>query len=72
MMRPPLVAVLSLLAWAATASAECSWIMWWGDRSPWQPVRAYSTLKDLRRGSPSRHITYRMDVSPQHRGHARA
>ena len=43
--RASAIAALSLLTWAATASAECSWIMWWGDRNPWQPVRAYSTLK---------------------------
>ena len=36
---------LALLTSARSASAECSWIMWWGDRIPWQPVRAYATLK---------------------------
>jgi hypothetical protein len=28
MMRPPLFAVLSLLAWAATVGAECAWVFW--------------------------------------------
>jgi hypothetical protein len=28
MMRPSLFAVLFLLAWTATASAECAWVLW--------------------------------------------
>ena len=28
MMRPSLFAVLFLLAWTATASAECAWLLW--------------------------------------------
>jgi len=26
--RAPVIAALSLLAWAATASAECAWVLW--------------------------------------------
>ena len=50
--RASAIAALSLLAWAATASAECAWVLWvneWFDtgldRGP-SVVRAFATRSD--------------------------
>jgi hypothetical protein len=50
--RTSVIATLLLLAWAATASAECAWVLWTRDASagygfvdekPWQLVRSVPT-----------------------------
>ena len=56
MMRPrraSVIAALSLLAWTATASAECAWVLWAGtEKNPrpviedpiqWTPMESYGT-----------------------------
>jgi len=51
--RASVIATLSLLAWAATASAECAWVLWDGQLSNvlgqemlWSVKGTYSTAKD--------------------------
>jgi hypothetical protein len=55
MMRPPLFAVLFLLAGVATAHAECSWVLWehtWKDssRNQWTPTGAVETRAECEKG----------------------
>jgi hypothetical protein len=43
------IATLSLLAWTATASAECSWVLWIGSIKPiedWSISSAHPSLRD--------------------------
>jgi len=51
--RASVIATLSLLAWAATASAECAWMLWDGQFSSvlgqavlWSINGTYPTAKD--------------------------
>jgi hypothetical protein len=51
--RTSVIAALSLLVWAATASAECAWVLWDGQLSNvlgqdmlWSVNGTYSTAKD--------------------------
>jgi len=47
--RASAIATLSLLAWAATASAECAWVLWVGSIKPiedWSISGAHPTLRD--------------------------
>jgi hypothetical protein len=42
--RTSVIATLLLLAWAATAHAECAWALWLrNDSSPWDVLQAFST-----------------------------
>jgi hypothetical protein len=41
--RASVIAALSLLAWAATASAERGWVLWRVSVEDWLVVRAFST-----------------------------
>jgi len=54
--RASVIAALSLLAWAATASAECAWVMWtrvFGPSDselvridPWSPIRTIGSRQE--------------------------
>jgi hypothetical protein len=67
------IATLSLLAWAATASAECAWVLWVESRSVQGPVRGlsewdvkdgYDTRSDCVKGLDAVEKEWRGQVTP--------
>src|SRR5215470_15415902 len=73
------IAAMSLLAWAATAQAECAWVFWLeaGDarthESSSRPVSGWGTREACEQARPSRTACcIHLCLPPRHRGPARA
>ena len=67
--RASMIAALPLLAWAATASAECAWVLWQeyresGKRELNSPVDAYAT-KDECRAAVDKQIAATKELAAQ-------
>jgi hypothetical protein len=52
LLRASLLVALSLLTWAATAYAECAWVLWVNEvnlqreTQTWTPMSSYETLDE--------------------------
>src|SRR5262249_32676431 len=82
--RAPVIVALFLLAWAATASAECAWVLWFFNNgktgAPIDPLKAFVTQEECA-GEATSPVTKALmtewekgdrvrEMPPRHRGPA--
>ena len=46
------VATVLLLTSAATAGAECAWVLWWNSAGTWEPIRTWPTRQKCEEDKP--------------------
>jgi hypothetical protein len=67
--RASVIATLSLLAWAATASAECAWVMWFTTEATgqrvWTPMAGYASAADCYKALERERYAFPDTVDPR-------